>query len=280
MPSTLRTRRPSALLCGVFLALCLMPLTLRAASCDARWRAAVQARLSPGDAHGPDLGSAEWQGAVEHQLGLRGSPALPERGSPAWCRRVQQRLDEARRAPVCRQRQHAGSIEALTCSHAALALLDARLERLYAAARKKATNEHPPVLAAEQHGWQRGRNECWKAGPDPSSATDQAARVSCVRESYERRILELQANYRLVPALPAVRWRCSDASELVLTHFPSTQPPSLIAERGDQTSLMTQQVAASGTRYVGRNESFWEHQGEARVVWGWQAPELVCQPSR
>jgi hypothetical protein len=39
---------------------------------------------------------------------------------------------------------------------------------------------------------------------------------------------------------------------------------------------MTQQPAASGSRYQGRNESYWEHQGEARVVWGWQAPELRC----
>jgi hypothetical protein len=35
--------------------------------------------------------------------------------------------------------------------------------------------------------------------------------------------------------------------------------------------------SASGSRYVGRNESFWEHQGEARIVWGYQAPEMVCR---
>ena len=68
------------------------------------------------------------------------------------------------------------------CQHARLRLLDVQVAALYGAAQKKAVNEHPPVLAAEQHGWQRGRNECWKAGPDAQSATDRAARLNCVRE--------------------------------------------------------------------------------------------------
>ncbi|MBP8134332.1 MAG: MliC family protein, partial [Zoogloea sp.] len=65
------------------------------------------------------------------------------------------------------------------------------------------------------------------------------------------------------------------ANELVVTHF-RTDPPSLIAERGDETSLMRQVPTGSGTRYEGRNESFWEHQGEATVVWGWQATPMHC----
>jgi uncharacterized protein len=162
------------------------------------------------------------------------------------------------------------------CQRAGLARLDARIAEAYAAAQRRAVNEHPPVLAAEQQGWRRERHDCWKAGPDPSSAADTEARVACVRESSQRRLLELQARYRLVPASASARWRCDDRSEVVVHFFNTTEPPSLIAERGDQTSLMTQQAAASGSRYAGRNESYWEHQGEARVVWGWQAAELRC----
>ncbi|MNW23179.1 Membrane-bound lysozyme-inhibitor of c-type lysozyme [compost metagenome] len=51
----------------------------------------------------------------------------------------------------------------------------------------------------------------------------------------------------------------------------------MIAERGDEVSLMYSQPAASGARYQGRNESFWEHQGEARVTWGYGAPEMTCR---
>ncbi|MFG6464202.1 MliC family protein [Roseateles sp. DXS20W] len=247
--------------------ICLSALTHAAPpACDARWQRDVQARLG-GDGHGPDQGSVEWQRVVEHQLGLRD---LPARGTPAWCVRVQQALDEARRAPSCRTRQARGSVEALVCERAGLALLDARVAQAFAAAKRQAVNEHPPLLAAEQHGWQRERHDCWKAGPDAE------ARAACVRESSARRLLELQARYRLVPVSATARWRCDDGSEVAVSFFNATEPPSLIAERGDQTSLMTQQPGASGSRYQGRNESYWEHQGEARVVWGWQAPEQRC----
>lgn len=51
----------------------------------------------------------------------------------------------------------------------------------------------------------------------------------------------------------------------------------MIAEHGDSVSLMYQQPSASGTRYQGRNESLWEHQGEASITWGYGAPEMHCK---
>ena len=36
------------------------------------------------------------------------------------------------------------------------------------------------------------------------------------------------------------------------------------------------QPSASGARYQGRNESLWEHQGEARITWGPRAPQMRC----
>jgi hypothetical protein len=65
------------------------------------------------------------------------------------------------------------------------------------------------------------------------------------------------------------------ASEVVATYF-KTDPPTLIAERGDSTSLMFVQPGGSGTRYQGRNESLLEHQGEATIVWGYGAPGMKC----
>lgn len=61
---------------------------------------------------------------------------------------------------------------------------------VYVEATKKAINEHPPVLKAEQRGWVKGRNDCWKS----------ADKRKCVDQSYRRRIAELQARYRLVSA--------------------------------------------------------------------------------
>lgn len=164
-----------------------------------------------------------------------------------------------------------GSIEALVCADAGLAALDRKLADVYAAATKKATNEHPPVLQAEQRGWLKGRDDCWKSSDQPA----------CVRTAYQQRIAELQARYRLVPGNGPVRYACSSnpADEVVATYF-QTDPPTAIAERGDQVSLMYAQPSGSGSRYQGRNESLWEHQGEALITWGHGAPEMRCKLQR
>lgn len=165
-------------------------------------------------------------------------------------------------------RPPAGSIEVMVCADEGLMALDREMAAIYAAALKKAVRERPPMLKAEQRGWIKGRNDCWKAED----------RRACVVDAYARRKVELQARYRLVSASAPVRFVCGDspADEVTVTHF-RTEPPVLIAERGDQSSLMSLVPSASGSRYVGRNESLWEHQGEASIVWGYQAPEMRCR---
>ena len=56
-----------------------------------------------------------------------------------------------------------GSIEKLICGDAGLSSLDRKLAEVYEATTRKAVNEHPPTLKAEQIGWIRGRNDCWKS---------------------------------------------------------------------------------------------------------------------
>jgi uncharacterized protein len=160
-----------------------------------------------------------------------------------------------------------GTVEEMICRDVQLAGLDRKLAEVYAEAARQATNEHPPVLKAEQRGWIKGRNECWKSG-DPRA---------CTEGEYRHRIAELQARYRLVPEKGSFWFACDGdpRNEVVVTFF-ETDPPTLIAERGDQMSLMFSQPAASGTKYQGRNETFWEHRGEATIVWGYEAPEMHC----
>jgi hypothetical protein len=62
----------------------------------------------------------------------------------------------------------------------------------------------------------------------------------------------------------------------VIATFFQTDPPTLIAERGDRVSLMYLQPAGSGAKYQGCNESLWEHQGEAVITWGYGRPEMRC----
>ena len=161
-----------------------------------------------------------------------------------------------------------GSIEEMICKDEKLAALDRKLAESYDAASKKAVNEHPPVLKAEQRGWIKGRNDCWKS--------DDKRR--CIEEAYVLRIAELQARYRLVPATGPIFYACDGdpRNEVVATFF-QTDPPTLIAERGDQVSLMYLQPSGSGSKYQGRNESLWEHQGEAIITWGYGSPEMHCK---
>lgn len=165
----------------------------------------------------------------------------------------------------------ASSVEQRICADAKLAALDRQMAEVYAAATAKATRADAQALVAEQRGWIKGRDECWKV-------EDQAA---CVADAYRLRIAELQARYRLLAPVGSATYACDDApgSEVTATFF-ATDPPTAIAERGDEVSFMVAQPAASGARYQGRNESLWEHQGEAVITWGYGAPELRCRVRR
>lgn len=164
-----------------------------------------------------------------------------------------------------------GSIEELVCQNEELSALDRQLAEVYAAALKKAGNEHPAVLKPSQRGWIKGRDDCWKSSDVPR----------CVKDNYIARITELQARYRLVESIGPVSYQCNGnpADEVVVTFF-KTEPASLIAERGDSSSLMIQTISASGARYEGPNELFWEHQGEATIRWGYEVPEMKCVIAR
>jgi uncharacterized protein len=162
----------------------------------------------------------------------------------------------------------AGGIPDMVCKDDRLAALDRKLAEVFAAASRKAANERPRLLQAEQRGWVKGRDDCWKS--------DDKRR--CVEDAYRSRIVTLQARYRLVPSTGPVFYACDGdpRNEVVATFF-QTEPPTLVAERGDRSSLMVLQPSASGARYQGRNESLRENQGEASITWGLGAPEMRCR---
>lgn len=162
----------------------------------------------------------------------------------------------------------AGSIDELVCKDGDLAELDSKMGELLGAAQARAADENPPLLKASQRRWLRSRNDCWKS----------RERRQCVADSYRQRIAELQARYQLVDGNGPIGYACDDkrASQIVVTFFP-TEPPALIAARGDKRALMFIQPSASGAKYQSRNESFWEHQGEATIIWGRGTAPLRCK---
>ncbi len=160
-----------------------------------------------------------------------------------------------------------GSIEALICKDRALSLLDRQMASVFGAALKKTEPSFQPQLRTEQIGWIKGRNDCWK----------EANQKSCVSKNYQLRIAELQAKYRLLPGTGPIRYACDGnaANEVIVTFF-NTDPPSLIAERGDSVSIMFLQPNHKGNKYQGRNESFLKEQNKALITWGFETPEMKC----
>ncbi|UTA48451.1 lysozyme inhibitor LprI family protein [Simiduia sp. 21SJ11W-1] len=243
--------------------------------CSPQWYQAVDEKISTGDGqgHGPDLGSLEWQSVIEFKLGIRGKPTTPARNSRAWCEYIHEQVFNSASiaAPSfdCKQ-SSLTDVEQMICSNSTLAELDQQLAKVYQQAKQKATNEHPPRLAAEQRGWIKGRNDCWKA----------ADKQACVSQNYTQRIAELQARYRLVNYQGPVSFYCENdpKNEFIITFF-DTQPPTLIAERGDSTSLMLRDTQQPKTLYHGRNEIFAQKGDEAWIQWGYQAASLHCRQS-
>jgi len=173
-----------------------------------------------------------------------------------------------------------GAVEELICEDAELGALDRKLHAVYEAALAKARDAMPKTLRAEQRGWVKGRNECWKAQEGNAvflTASWQATSVrDCVLGNYQLRTAELQAVWQLVPAKGPVFFACDNnpANEVVATFF-ETDPPAARLERGDRTVIAYLVPTGSGARYEGQNVDFWTKGDEARLTWDGTA--LACR---
>jgi uncharacterized protein len=160
-----------------------------------------------------------------------------------------------------------GSVEEMICSDSTLAEMDVRMHGIWQAVLELSAPDSLWVRA-EQRGWIKGRNECWKSDDVRE----------CIVASYKIRIAELQARWALVPSKGPFRLVCNDnpTGEVVATLF-ETDPPSGVLERGDQVVVVFLGPSASGARYEGSNVSFWMRGDEAFVTWGWNAEEMRCR---
>jgi hypothetical protein len=169
--------------------------------CSGAWYRSIEEKVATGDAqgYGPDIGTGEWKPVIEFRPGIRGQADMPGRDSEDWCRYIDQVISASPASPHgaggagkaagtrgsscdCNKTEP-GSIAALVCENKALSALDLKLAGVCAAAPGSAGSEHPPFLEAEQRGWIKGRDDCWK----------NQARRGCVRGGYLRRIIESTA---------------------------------------------------------------------------------------
>ena len=156
--------------------------------------------------------------------------------------------------------------EKLICDDAELAAMDRELAEVFAQAKTLDAKVIKGTLPAEQRGWIKGRNECWK---------DSDVKA-CIKAAYLRRTAEVQARYKLLSPVSITSYACDNnpAHEVIVSYF-STQQRSVAVEHGDSTFYLFED---SKDRYQGRNETLTVKEESIEFVPGYEAKPLTCVP--
>ena len=149
----------------------------------------------------------------------------------------------------------ASDAEKLVCSDPALAALDRRLAEVFARS-KAAPGADQSRLAADQRGWVKGRDDCWKS----------VERSRCVSEAYMTRTVQLQLDNGETTVPEAAAYDCDDNSKrFTVVYYNDLDPKSAVVTWGDDQAIAFLMMAASGARYGREGMEIWEHQGELSV---------------
>jgi membrane-bound inhibitor of C-type lysozyme len=72
-----------------------------------------------------------------------------------------------------------------------------------------------------------------------------------------------------LPAPQLATYLCEDHENepLNVAFYNQTEPPSAQATFGQRQTILLAAPGGSGARYVNDDVEFWEHQGDARLVW-------------
>lgn len=172
-----------------------------------------------------------------------------------------------------------GQIEQMICKDDTLAKLDKETTRLYGLAldARSMSTGRKKALLAEQRGWIKGRNDCWKASD---------ARA-CTLSEYIDRIYLLRQNYagaRTQDDKGISRGpfsvRCPGADALILGTFVQTDPGYAYLTWLDKKLLLPQTRAASGARYGAAPDTggamFWDKGPEAQLALPGK-PAMTCR---
>jgi uncharacterized protein len=159
------------------------------------------------------------------------------------------------------------SAEKAVCASPGLSALDRVLSEVYG--RAKAAPGAPASLAAEQRGWIKGRDDCWKTGDV----------AECVKDDYVTRIAELvtliPAAARGAPVVGPIPTTCDGIADRIEAVFVNTEPGYLTLGWGDMRVVLDQAISASGARFTaeldGGKYEFWEKGNEASFM----APALL-----
>lgn len=162
-------------------------------------------------------------------------------------------VDPALQAPSFDCAKAQSESEKLVCGDARLAALDRQLAEVY---KRSQSSPDEVDIAAEQRGWVKGRDACWRA----------VDRHRCLVESYQTRLVELNLANSTVPAPTPVAFTCDDNRKPVsVVYYNELDPQAAIIRWGNDQAIVFPAQAASGARYTREGVEFWEHQGEATL---------------
>lgn len=162
-----------------------------------------------------------------------------------------------------------GEVEKMICRDSGLAALDQKMQKVFDQAMLAYPETEKPLQRAMQRGWIKGRNECWK---------DVDVRA-CTEYEYKTRIIDLQITSGQLEVPPAVALDCNDNSQpFTAVFYEQTDPKSAVLTRGNDQIIVLAKPTASGTKYVGRNVTYNEHQGEIKI--NWFDNKLECKAKR
>ena len=159
-------------------------------------------------------------------------------------------------APDCARA--ATIVDQAICADNSLTALDAKLTEVYATASKAASADQRNRLAADQQRWLDDRAACGRASD----------RAPCIKDRYLERIADLQAQFKLVSSRGPFRFACNgDPGNVLVAQYFETDPATARFTYDGRAVTAFIQRSGSGARYGGPGVSYWEHQGEASVVW-------------
>ncbi|WP_236545264.1 MliC family protein [Tropicimonas marinistellae] len=173
-------------------------------------------------------------------------------------------LANAQPAFDCGKAEHGA--EVAVCESSALSEMDVELARLYALALNGPNMDESRIslLKAEQRGWIKGRDECWKSdlGLERCIAVEYAFRIDAIRTGYANARSEAGASDGPFPYV------CDGLGAALSVSFVTTAEPMVVLRWRENAVVLPQVPAASGAKYAssdwfGQAVEFWSKGNEA-----------------
>lgn len=141
------------------------------------------------------------------------------------------------------------------------------LAATYQKALNKAKGDARTSLIHEQQLWNTEPVRC--EVPDP---------LQCQQRAYQKRVASLTISYALAAPQASATLHCDNTYSFNTAFYATTLPSMTLTTQGHSYVLFLD-ASGSGSRYTGKEASYWEHQEEAEILLGDESP-MRCKVNR